>query len=100
MNFLNPQHQKCELGSSISIVTGSGLGDQHSVPNRGGGFFLYPLCSADSGAHPASYTVGTGGSYPRGKARPGRDADHSPTSSAEFKKERGYTSPPSTFAGV
>jgi hypothetical protein len=32
-----------------------------------------------SGAHPASYTVGTGG-----KARPGRDADHSPPYSAEF----------------
>jgi hypothetical protein len=40
-----------------------------------------------SGAHPASYTVGTGGSFPGGKARPGRDADHSPPSSAEVKKE-------------
>jgi hypothetical protein len=29
-------------------------------------------------AHPASCTMGTGG-----KARPGRDADHSPPSSAE-----------------
>jgi hypothetical protein len=35
-----------------------------------------------SGAHPASCTVGTGG-----KAGPGRDADHSPPSSAEVKKE-------------
>jgi hypothetical protein len=33
-----------------------------------------------SGAHPASCTMGTGG-----KARPGRDADHSPPSSAEVK---------------
>jgi hypothetical protein len=40
-----------------------------------------------SGAHPASYTVGTGSSFPVGKARPGRDADHSPPSSAEVKKE-------------
>jgi hypothetical protein len=39
------------------------------------------------GAHPASCTVGTGGSFLRGKARPGRDADHSPPSSAEVKKE-------------
>jgi hypothetical protein len=31
-----------------------------------------------SGAHPASCTMGTGG-----KARTGRDADHSPPSSAE-----------------
>jgi hypothetical protein len=32
----------------------------------------------DSGAHPASCTMGTGG-----KARQGRDAHHSPPSSAE-----------------
>jgi hypothetical protein len=31
--------------------------------------------------------MGTGGSFPGGKARPGRDADHSPPSSAEDKKE-------------
>jgi len=33
------------------------------------------------GAHPASYTMVTG-SFPRGKERPGRDADPSPPSSA------------------
>jgi hypothetical protein len=38
-------------------------------------------------AHPASYPMGTGGSFPGGKARPGRDADHSPPSSAEIKNE-------------
>jgi hypothetical protein len=35
-----------------------------------------------SGAHPASCTMGTGG-----KARPGRDAEHSPPSSAEGVNE-------------
>jgi hypothetical protein len=40
-----------------------------------------------SGAHPASYTMGTGGPFPGGKARPGRDADHSPPSSAEVVNE-------------
>jgi hypothetical protein len=35
-----------------------------------------------SGAHPASYTMDTGG-----KARPGRDADHSPPSSAKVENE-------------
>jgi hypothetical protein len=46
------------------------------------------LCvQTGSGAHPASCTVGTGGSFPGGKRRPGRDADHSPPSSAEVKKE-------------
>jgi hypothetical protein len=45
--------------------------------------FSCSLCvQTGSGAHPASYPVGTGGPFPRGKARPGRDADHSPTSSA------------------
>jgi hypothetical protein len=38
-------------------------------------------------AHPASYTVVTGGSFSGGKARPGRDGDHSPPSSVEVKKE-------------
>jgi hypothetical protein len=31
--------------------------------------------------------MGTGGSFPGGKARPGRDADRSPQSSAEVKNE-------------
>jgi hypothetical protein len=30
---------------------------------------------------------GTGGSFPGGKVRPGRDADHSPPSSVEVKNE-------------
>jgi hypothetical protein len=35
----------------------------------------------------ASYPMGTGGPFPGSKARPGRDADHSPPSSAEVKNE-------------
>jgi hypothetical protein len=55
--------------------------------------FSSNLCfQTGSGAHPASYTVGTGGSFPGGKQRPERDADHSLPSSAEIKKERSYTS--------
>jgi hypothetical protein len=38
-----------------------------------------------SGAHPASYPMGIRGSFP-GVKRPGREADHSPTSSAEVKE--------------
>jgi hypothetical protein len=38
-------------------------------------------------AHPASYRMDTGGPFPGGKARPGRDADHSPPSSAKVKNE-------------
>jgi hypothetical protein len=45
--------------------------------------FSSSLCvQTGSGAHPASYPMGTGG-----KARPGRDAEHSPPSSAEVKNE-------------
>jgi hypothetical protein len=40
-----------------------------------------------SGAHPASCTMGTGCPFPGGKARPGRDADHSSPSSAEVVNE-------------
>jgi hypothetical protein len=40
-----------------------------------------------SGAHPASYTMDTRGPFPEGKARPGRDAGHSPPSSAEVENE-------------
>jgi hypothetical protein len=40
-----------------------------------------------SGAHPASCTMGTEGPFPGAKARPGRDSDHSPPSSAEVENE-------------
>jgi hypothetical protein len=45
------------------------------------------------GAHPASYPVGAGGFTLRVK-RPGLEADHSPLSSADVKKEWRYTSTP------
>jgi hypothetical protein len=45
--------------------------------------FSSSLCvQTGSGAHPASCPMGTGG-----KARPVRDADHSPPSSAEVVNE-------------
>jgi hypothetical protein len=50
--------------------------------------FPFNLCvQTGSGARPASYTMGTGVSFPGGKARPGRDADHSLPSSSEVNKE-------------
>jgi hypothetical protein len=49
---------------------------------------LLLLCvQTGSGAHPASCTMGTGGPFPEGKARPGRDADHSPPSTSEVVNE-------------
>jgi hypothetical protein len=46
-----------------------------------------------SGVHPTSYKMGTGGSFP-GVKRYGREADHSPPTSAEVKKMWIYTSTP------
>jgi hypothetical protein len=50
-------------------------------------FSSSPCVQTGSGAHPASYPMGTGGPFPGGEVRPGRDADHSPPSSAKVKYE-------------
>jgi hypothetical protein len=50
--------------------------------------FSSSLCiQTGSGAHPASCPMGTMGSFAGGKVWLGRDADHSPPSSAEVKNE-------------
>jgi hypothetical protein len=56
-------------------------------PTRAEDFSSIPCVQTGSGAHPASNLMGTGGFFPGGKVRPGRDADHSPPSSAEVKYE-------------
>jgi hypothetical protein len=70
-------------GSSGSMVSDYRLDDRaiEVQSPTGADFSSSPCVQTDSGAHPASYPVGTGGSFPGGKARPGRDADHSPPSS-------------------
>jgi hypothetical protein len=59
--------------------------------------FSCSLCvQTGSEAHPASCTMGTGGPFPRGKARLGRDADHSPHLVPRSRMSRSYiSSPPS-----
>jgi hypothetical protein len=72
-------------GSSGSTVSDYGL-DDRAIEIRsptGTDFSFSPCVQTGSGAHPASYPMGT----ERGKARPGRDADHSPPFSAEIKYE-------------
>jgi hypothetical protein len=50
--------------------------------------FSSNLCvQTGSEAHPASCTMGTVCRFSGGKARPGRDADHSPPSNAEVVNE-------------
>jgi hypothetical protein len=48
-------------------------------------FSLLYSVQTSSGAHPTSYPMGIGGSFPEVK-RLGREADHSPPSSAVVKK--------------
>jgi len=44
--------------------------------------------------------MGTGGPIPGGKARPGRDADHSPHLVARSRLSRSYSSSPKCARGV
>jgi hypothetical protein len=74
-------------GSSVSVASDYRLDGRGSSPTEAEDFSSNLCVQTGSGAHPASYTTGTGGSFPGGKVRPGRDADHSPPSSAEVKKE-------------
>jgi hypothetical protein len=76
--------------SSGSIVSDYGLDDRAICLRSPAGAkdFSSNLCvHTGSGAHPASCTMGTGVLSPGVKARPGRDADHSPPSSAEIVNE-------------
>jgi hypothetical protein len=66
--------------SSGSLTTDRTIGVRS--PTGAENFSSSPCVQTGSGAHPASYPMGTGG-----KARPGRNADHSPPSSAVVTNE-------------
>jgi hypothetical protein len=79
-----------EAGSSVSVVSGYGL-DERAIevrsPAEAKGFF--PLASVSRPAlgptqPPVQWVMRV---LSPGKARPGRDADHSPPSSAEVENE-------------
>jgi hypothetical protein len=53
--------------SSVGIATRYGLGGPGSIPAVQD-FSLLHSVQTGSGAHPASYPMGTGGSFPGGKA--------------------------------
>jgi hypothetical protein len=59
---MDPRQKQKDFSSSLGVQTGSG-------------------------AHPASCPMGTGVHLPGDKARPGRDANHSPPSSDEVKNQ-------------
>jgi hypothetical protein len=74
--------------SSVGIATDYGADDRMigvRFPSGSGNFSLRHRVQTDSGVHPATYPVDTGGSSP-GVKRPGREADHSSPSSAEVKE--------------
>jgi hypothetical protein len=57
--------------SSVGIALGYGLDDRDSgvrFPAGAVNFFLHHRVQNGSGAHAASYPMGTGGSFPGGKA--------------------------------
>jgi hypothetical protein len=59
------------LDTSAGIALGYGLGDRGSrvrFPEGAGSFSLHHRFQNGSGAHPASYPMGTRGSFPGGKA--------------------------------
>jgi hypothetical protein len=56
-------------------------------------FSLLHIVQTGSEVHPASYKMGTGGSF-LGVKRQGCEADHSPQTSAKVKKMWTYTSTP------
>jgi hypothetical protein len=71
-------------------VSGYGLDDRAIAvrsPARVEDYSSILCVQTGSGAHPASCPMGTGGPFPGVKARPGRDADYSPLSSAEVVNE-------------
>jgi hypothetical protein len=76
------------LDSSVGIALGYGLDDRGSrvrLPAGAGNFSLHHRIQNGSGAHSASYPMGTRGSI-LGVKRPGCEADHSPPSSAGVKE--------------
>jgi hypothetical protein len=68
--------------SSVGIATRYGM-EGPGIESRCGARFS-SLVQTVPGAHPASYTMGTG-SFP-GVKRPGRGVDHPPPCRAEFKE--------------
>jgi hypothetical protein len=73
--------------NSVGIVTDYGLHDRMIRVRIAAGAANFPIrhrVQAVSVAHPASYPMGTG-DLSLGVKRPGREADHSPASSAEVR---------------
>jgi hypothetical protein len=78
MNFYNISLLTGNLVTSVNIVSDYRLDDQNWIPDRGKFFFLQALRSDQLWSLPSLLSNGYRGSFPEGKGRSGRDADHSP----------------------
>jgi hypothetical protein len=65
---------------SFGIATGYGLDIGGSIPETGKRYSIVHSVQSGPGAHPDSYPMGMGGLFP-----PGREADHTPQSTADDK---------------
>jgi hypothetical protein len=61
--YANPNVRNSR-GSSVGIATGFGLYGRASVHGKGKRFSLLYKFQTGPGVHPASYALGTGGSFP------------------------------------
>jgi hypothetical protein len=88
INFsMLPQHYRIR-DSSVDIGVGYGLDDRGSrvrFPVGAGNFSLHHRVQNGSGAHPASYPIGTG-ALSLGVKWLGRESDHPTPTSAEVKE--------------
>jgi hypothetical protein len=90
----SPQNNRAGIVQWYSAGLRGGLSGVR-VPAGAGKLSLHYRVQTGSEAHPASYPMGTRGSFPGGVKRPGgREPYHSPPSSAEVKNARSYTSTP------
>jgi hypothetical protein len=75
----------CTINSAVGITTGwttEGSEFEYRLSQKSS---FFHVVQTKSGAHPASYPMGTGGSFLREK-QPGLEADHSPLTIAEVKR--------------
>jgi hypothetical protein len=70
----------------LLMTLGYGLDDQGSIPGAGWEFFSKPPRPERLWGPPSLLSNGVPGALSLGVKRPGREADHSPPSSAEVKE--------------
>jgi hypothetical protein len=81
--------------SSVGIVTGDRVNGQGSIFRRGEKFCLLHSILTSFGAHPTSYPVGTGGSFPGGEATRAWSWPHT-SINCWYQEWWSYTSTPHT----